>query len=127
MTTQPAGIDVSARTVCVLAVLGLLALQWVWPGRIFPDTTTPGLVIASCFSLPWALLALGLWRRRAKARFWAGVTALFYFCHGIAEAWAIPESRLPGYSEALLSVAVVVASSWDGLRARLGARAGRNV
>jgi uncharacterized membrane protein len=78
-------------------------------------------------SLPLALLGVGLVLGRPSARFWAGVAALFYFCHGIAEAWAIPQSRVEGAAEALLSVALVVASSWDGLQARFGARRRRNV
>lgn len=123
MNSMPAPGHGFARGSCLFSLLVLLALQWIWPGRLQPDWATSGVVIASFMSLPLAALALGLWRKWPRARFWSGVAALFYFCHGIAEAWAIPASWLPGMAEALLSVVVVVASSWDGLRARLGAKA----
>lgn len=117
----------SAQGVCLLAALALLALQWIWPGRWPAGSGNAWIVLAVATSLPWAILALALWRRWRSARFWSGVTALFYFCHGLAEAWAVPSALLPGLAEALLSVLVVLASSWDGLRARFGAGTRRNV
>lgn len=122
MTTAPLPASILARRTCLAAVLAMLILQWVWPGRLPSPPAMSGLVVATLMSLPLAVLAVGLWRGWPQARFWSGVAALFYFCHGIAEAWAVPASRFPGWTEALLSVLVVVASSWDGLRARLGAR-----
>ena len=117
----------SAQGVCLLAVLCLAILQWLWPGRWLGATGNAGLTFAVLMSLPLVVLGWALWRKRASARFWSGVAALFYFCHGIAEAWAVPSSLLPGMTEALLSVVVVLASSWEGLRARVGARSRRNV
>jgi uncharacterized membrane protein len=117
----------SSRLACLALVLALLALQWLWHGRASVASVPGGLVLGSIMSVPLALLALGLVLDRRSARFWSGVAALFYFCHGLAEAWAVPSSRVEGLAEALLSVALVLASSWDGLRARFGARSRRNV
>ena len=118
---------ISSRSACLALVLALLALQWFWFAQVSAPSGSGELVFTSIMSLPLALLGVGLALGRPSARFWAGVAALFYFCHGIAEAWAIPDSRIEGLAEALLSVALVVASSWDGLQARLGARRRRNV
>ena len=108
------------------ALLLLLVLQWSWPGR-FSGAHDGQVAFASLMSLPLTALVIGLWRGRPAARFWSGVMALFYFCHGIAEAWAVPGNQLAGLVEAALSVLVVLASSWAGLRARLGPGARRNV
>jgi uncharacterized membrane protein len=117
----------SSRTACLALVLALLALQWLWHGRTAAGSGSGGITFAAVMSLPLALLAGGLVLGRPSARFWAGVAALFYFCHGLAEAWAISASRVEGLVEAALAVSLVVASSWDGLRARFGARPRRNV
>ncbi len=117
----------SPRGVCLLTVLALLALQWNWPGRIQPGPGHSGAVVAAILSSPLALLAWGLWRNWRSAKFWSGVAALFYFSHGVAEAWAIPAAQMAGLGEALLAVVLVLASSWDGLRARFGSRQRRNV
>lgn len=117
----------SSRRACLALVLGLLALQWFWYVQALGAHGPGALVFTSTLSLPLVLLAIGLGLGRPSARFWSGVAALFYFCHGTAEAWAIPQSRVEGLAEALLSVALVVASSWDGLSARFGARRRRNV
>jgi uncharacterized membrane protein len=116
-----------SRRACLALVLALLALHWLWYAQAAATPASGELVFTSLLSLPLVLLGVGLALGRPSARFWSGVAALFYFCHGIAEAWAIPESRMEGLAETLLSVALVVASSWDGLQARFGARRRRNV
>jgi uncharacterized membrane protein len=103
-----------SRWTCAVALFALLALQWAW--------RWPAWVLPLLFSLPLLPPALGLALRRARAPLWAGIVALLYFCHGIAEsrvgggAWAL--------LEIVLSVLVVVAGSWPGLAAKLGKRRG---
>ena len=104
-------------------VMGLFALQWVWHAALFPPSPSHGLWLATGFSLPLALLAIGLWLRRRSARYWSGVFALVYFCHGIAEAWTFPAERGLALAEAGLSVAVILAANWPGLAAKLKGRA----
>ena len=104
------------------AVMALFALQWLWHGALFPASATAWYWLAIVFSLPLAMLALALWQRRASARFWSGVIALLYFCHGVTEAWTLESARSLGLAEAGLSVTIILASNWDGLAARFTRR-----
>ena len=74
------------------------------------------------FVLPPALLCAGALAGSARAAFWAGVLALLLFCHGVMTAWADPAQRWLALAATALSVLVVFASSWSGLRARFGRR-----
>ncbi len=105
-------------------VMALFALQWLWHGALFPPAGNAWFWLAFVFSLPLALLALALWLRRSSARFWSGVIALLYFCHGVTEAWTIEAARNLGLAEAALSVAVILAANWAGLAKRFKRRDG---
>ena len=74
------------------------------------------------FVLPPLLLAVPAWRGGRRAAVWAGVLALFWFSHGVMAAWTRPDERLFAWLEILLSLLVIGASSWAGLRARFGRR-----
>ncbi|HAI45999.1 hypothetical protein D3C87_373550 [compost metagenome] len=74
------------------------------------------------FTLPPLLLALGLWLRRGKAAFWAGVLALFWFSHGVMSAWSHPETAAWAWAELLLALAVIGVASTPGLRRRFAKR-----
>ena len=78
------------------------------------------------FAAPPALLLLGVLRGSAKAAFWAGVLALFWFSHGVMVAWSRPGEAAHAWSEIVLSLAVVLASSWPGLSARFAKRKAAN-
>ncbi len=108
-----------------LAIAGtalIVLLHVAWSVRL-PPASIPVWLDAAAAALP-ALPALALWlARRPSAGFWAGVAALFYFMHGVMEAWSAPEARAFGIAEALLAVGVVLASSLDAMRARAAARA----
>jgi len=56
----------------------------------------------------------------AKAAFWAGVLGLFWFSHGVMIAWSDPARAGWAWAEIALSLVVIVAGSWPGLRARFG-------
>jgi uncharacterized membrane protein len=115
--------DDRARLVTI-GGLGLLAvLQWLWHAWLLPPPWPGGPWLATAFSLPLLLTAVGMLVRRRSARFWAGVLALLYFCHGITEAWTLPSARFLGLGESALAVLVIVASCWDGMRTRFGGRA----
>ena len=103
------------RTVLLLALMGLAALvagwfindkHWLATQLVF---TAPPLALAFALRLGWR-----------KAGFWASVLALGWFSHGVMTAWSHPEVRLYGWIELLLALAIVLTSSWPGLRARLG-------
>lgn len=101
-----------------VGAIALLALQWTWHLALLPSQTAPPWLVATTFSLP-ILPSVILWlARKPSASFWGGVAALFYFCHGIAESWAVADARTLGLLEAALAVWVIVSGSWAGMRAR---------
>lgn len=112
-----------SRSMTLAGLALLAALQWFWHAWLLPPPWPAGLWLAGAFSLPLLLAAWGILARRPSARFWAGVFALLYFCHGITEAWTLESARLAGLAEAALAVLVIVASSWNGMSARFGGRA----
>jgi uncharacterized membrane protein len=94
----------------------LVALQLAWYLVLAPPRTgSPWLALA--LTLPALLLplfALGTGLKRAL--FWVGVVALFYFCHGVVAAWAVPNARVPAVVEAALCVVSIGAIGWIGRR-----------
>ncbi|AKC86044.1 DUF2069 domain-containing protein [Pseudoxanthomonas suwonensis] len=101
------------------ALLALAALYALW----FHDDRH-AVAALLVFALPPLLLAVPAWRGGRRAAFWAGVLALFWFSHGVMVAWTRPGELLFAWLEILLSLLVIGASSWPGLRARFGSRRG---
>jgi uncharacterized membrane protein len=66
-------------------------------------------------ALTVALLPLAVpllyWRAPRRALLLAGMLGLFYFCHGVAEAWAAPRERTLALIEAALVVVMVVSQA----------------
>ena len=109
------------RRLLALALLVLAALYLAWFGR---DAQWVALAV---FALPPLLLAIALVRGGgARIGFWAGVLALAWFSHGVMVAWTRPPERLYAWCEVALAVAIVLAASLTGLRARFAARAARH-
>lgn len=77
------------------------------------------------FVLPPLLLMLGVMLGRAKAAFWAGVFGLFWFSHGVMAAYSRPAEAPQAWTEILLALVIVLASSWPGLRGRFGNKKAR--
>nr|WP_153476988.1 DUF2069 domain-containing protein [Xanthomonas translucens] len=76
------------------------------------------------FALPPLLLAIGVLRGAAVARFWAGVFGLFWFSHGVMAAWSHPPQRAYAWAELLLALLAIGLSSAPGLRARFARKRG---
>ncbi|MET0582092.1 MAG: DUF2069 domain-containing protein [Pseudoxanthomonas sp.] len=72
------------------------------------------------FTLPPLLLLVGVLRGSSRASFWAGVLGLFWFSHGVMEAYTLADERAYALIEVFLAVAIILASSWPGVSARLG-------
>ncbi|KGM53896.1 hypothetical protein N800_04005 [Lysobacter daejeonensis GH1-9] len=106
-----------ARVVLLMSLVALAALYVAW----FSHDANPWAEWL-VFALPPALLALGVWRRRRTAGFWAAVLALFWFSHGVMVAWSRPPER--GFALAVLALAVVVvfAASLPGLQSRFAGK-----
>lgn len=105
-----------------LGIVALLALQLLWHGLLQPSDIGTPWVVALLFSLPLLPSLLLLIRKKPSAVFWGGVAALLYFCHGVAESWTVAEARPLALLEVALSVWVIVAGSWDGMRSRFSKR-----
>jgi len=111
----------SARQ-AALGIVALLALQLLWHGLLLPSAGGARWLVVALFSLPLLPSLLLLLGRRPSAVFWGGVASLFYFCHGITEAWAVAEARPVALAEIALAVWVIVMGSWDGMKARFSKR-----
>jgi uncharacterized membrane protein len=101
--------SVPALRLGAVALLAQLILQFGWHVWYQPQ---------SRMALALAVLPLlpGLWiclRNLRRGVLVGGIVSLFYFCHGVAELWMSPASRLPASIEVLLSLLVIGASYWD--------------
>ena len=102
----------------LVGILGLLLLQWLWHGVIAPPLSVSPWIYAAFFSLPMLPSLLLLARRHRAALLVGALAALLYFCHGVMVAMGVPPLRTLALAEIALSVLVVVAASWNGLRSR---------
>ena len=101
------------RIVLAVALFALSVLFSLW----YHDSSLRGAALIF-FTLPPLLLLVGVLRGNAKACFWAGVFGLFWFSHGVMEAYAAPGVRPFALAEIFLALVIVVASSWPGLSGR---------
>lgn len=107
----------TARGVLVGALIALAAVDAAW---FAPRHEWVAVVV---FCGPVLACAMGVLRRRRTAGFWSGVLALLWFSHGVMVAWTRPPERSLALAEVALSLAIVLASSLPGLRARFARRA----
>jgi uncharacterized membrane protein len=113
----------SAHRLALLALLANTLLLLAWYGWLAPARTLPaGFVLALLLAPGLPGVALAVLRHR-KAAFWAGIGALFWFSHGVMEAWTEPAVRHLALTEIALSMLIVGGASWDGLRARFARKA----
>jgi uncharacterized membrane protein len=110
-----------AKKLAALGVVALLALQVFWYVLLPPNGHSSALLLL-LFSLPLLPSLLLLIARKPSAIFWAGVAALFYFCHGMAEAWAVAQERSFALVEVALALWIIISGSWDGMQARFSKR-----
>ncbi len=108
-----------ADWVLLIALLLLAALFCLW--YLLPrQHPIAGLTV---FVLPPTLLALGVALRSRLAAYWAGVLALFWFCHGVMLAWSSPAERAYAWIELVLALVVIFAANLAGVKARFGKKA----
>ena len=103
------------RKPLAVALLALAALFVLWFAR--DEHVLTGLLV---FASPPLLLAIAAWRGWPRAGFVAGVLALFWFSHGVMQAWSEPVGRGFALIEIVLALAVVYTACIDGIRARFG-------
>lgn len=94
----------------------LALLQLIWHAWLFPAQTVPVWIVLAVTVIPLLLplLALGNIRR---ALLWVGIFSLFYFCHGVAEAWSSARERWLGLAEIALTL-VLIGTLGAGVRRR---------
>ncbi|WP_130620968.1 DUF2069 domain-containing protein [Dyella amyloliquefaciens] len=84
----------------------LLLQQLAWHGWLFPSQTMPMALVLGITVIP-LLLPLFAIRDARRALLWVGILSLFYFCHGISEAWSAPGERWLGWIEIALTVTLI--------------------
>jgi uncharacterized membrane protein len=92
-----------ARRAVLTAYFSLLPFlvawyAWLAPSRYFPVSMSLLFMVG-----PLLLPLRGLLAGRPYTHAWTSFLALFYFAHGVSQAWTIPEDRWYGTVEALLS------------------------
>ena len=90
----------------LLAWAALTALQLVWHAWLLPPQTVPLWLVLALTLIPLLLPVLAL-RDARRALLWVGIVSLFYFCHGIAEAWSAPEARWLAVIEVTLTLLLI--------------------
>jgi uncharacterized membrane protein len=109
---------VIARMLALVGIFGLLVLQWLWLGVIAPPGPGSPWIYATFMCSPMLPSVLLLVLRHRAALLVGALAALLYFCHGVMIAMSEPAFRELALIEVSLSVLVVVAASWNGLRSR---------
>jgi uncharacterized membrane protein len=92
----------------IAAWLALALLQIAWHAWLLPPARMP-IAVALVFGLLPLAVPLLYWRTPARALLLAGMICLFYFCHGIAEFYAVPGERVIAGIEIVLAVIVILA------------------
>jgi uncharacterized membrane protein len=88
--------------------IGLIVLQPVWHLWLARDPHAPVGAVLLLSLTPLLLPVLAI-RRPSRALLWAGIVALFYFSHGVAEAWAVPADRVYALLEIGFSLLLILA------------------
>lgn len=111
-----------AARVAAAAIVGLFALQLTWHGWLAPPARSAPWAMALFFALPILPAFVLTLLRHHRAGFWGALAALLYFSHGVMAAWASPGVLGLALAQVALSASLVVAASWDGMRARFARR-----
>jgi len=94
---------------------GLLVVQIVWYVG-YPPISIPTWV-ALAITVPPLLLPLLSLPNVTRALLWVGILALFFFCHGVAEAWSSTGDRWLAWIEILLTL-LLIGTLGAGVRRR---------
>jgi len=105
-----------AHRLGLAAWAALFALQLLWHGWLFPAQSLPAWLPLGIATVP-LLLPLFALRRPVRALLWVGILSLFYFSHGVAEAWSAPGERALAFIEVALTL-VLIAALGAGARRR---------
>jgi uncharacterized membrane protein len=90
----------------LFAWAALVVLQLVWHAWLFPPQLMPTWLVLAISVIPLLLPLLAI-RDARRALLWVGILSLFYFCHGIAEAWSSSSERWPALIEIVLTLLLI--------------------
>lgn len=90
----------------LLAWAALTALQVIWYAWLLPPQTVPRWLVLAITVIPLLLPLLAI-RDVRRALLWVGILCLFYFCHGVAEAWSSPSARWLGVAEIVFTLLLI--------------------
>jgi uncharacterized membrane protein len=86
----------------------LVVLQLAWHAWLAPPQSMP-ITLALAIAVVPLLLPLFALRDVRRALLWVGILSLFYFCHGVSEAWSSPGERWLAIAEIVLTVLLIAA------------------
>lgn len=87
----------------------LILLLVMWYGVWSPSSLPLGLVLFFLL-LPLMFPLVGMIRGKIYTHAWMSMLILFYFIHGVGEAWTTPEDRIYAIAEIILSLVVYIGS-----------------
>ncbi|MCX7513897.1 DUF2069 domain-containing protein [Frateuria sp. STR12] len=91
-----------------IAWFALIALQLAWHGWLAQPEHMPVWLVLATTVVP-LLLPLTALPDLRRALLWVGILSLFYFCHGVAEAWSAPEQKWLALAEIGLTLLLIMA------------------
>lgn len=86
----------------------LVLLQLAWHAWLVPPQSMPLSLLLAITVIPLLLPLLAL-RDVRRALLWVGILSLFYFCHGVSEAWSSVGGRWLAIAEIVLTVLLIAA------------------
>ena len=92
----------------LLAWALLVVLQFVWHAWLKPPQDMPLALLLAITVIPLLLPLLAI-RDARRALLWVGILSLFYFCHGVSEAWSSAGERWLAMAEIVLTVLLIAA------------------
>jgi uncharacterized membrane protein len=107
MSTTPRAPILPVYRLGLIAWALLVVLQLVWHAWLFPPQSMPIALLLAITVVP-LLLPLFALRDVRRALLWVGILSLFYFCHGVSEAWsAASAERWLAVAEIVLTVLLI--------------------
>jgi len=94
----------------------LVVLQLLWHAWLVPPQSMPLTLLLAITVIPLLLPLLAI-RDVRRALLWVGILSLFYFCHGVSEAWGSAGERWLAIAEIVLTV-LLIAALGAGVRRR---------
>lgn len=92
------------------AYFGLIVLLLLWLTWLAPPSSVPISVALFLMLVPLLFPLRGILYARPYTFAWASFLSLYYFTHGVVEAYSDPAARWPALLEIVLSVAFYTGS-----------------